>query len=874
MRSSGSSNVACVGACLVSILASPAIAQDADTTAKQTIQLEEVVITGSRLRSAEEGATPVTVFDRERIDELGSATIAEILKYLPQQPHMRADGFNTTGAQYAHLRGLGNDFTLVLINGRRTVPGAATIGFNGFDLNAIPLGAVERIEVLSDSASAVYGADAVGGVVNIILKRSLDRPTIDLRYGAAAGGAEERRASWSGGIAGERWRGSVVLDWFDRGSKLRGELDRSSNQDFRRYGGQDQRSTSTNPANITSRTATPLPGLTSRFAAVPLGSSGLGLAPSDLLDGVTHYDSRGRYLSIVPTADGASAGLFVEVDMTAKVSAFAELMYVDRHTEFRASPSSLSNRRVPASNPFNPFGVDVNVNYSLDGLGPRITRTDSELRRGTAGIRGAIGAWDYELSWLKSRETATSALLNNADLTRVDLALAETDSAGALNVFQHGPGGSPELLESLKSTRVDRFVSEGTLASGFLRGTLLSMPAGDLEVVVGGEWHQASMYERDAVFVVADRTAWSAFTEIKLPLIGREMGVPGIQALSVTTAARYDSYDDFGNTTNPQFGLVWEPFEGVLVRASKGTAFRPPSLFELHAPRVRIQRTLADPQRDNELADFVVIAGGNPNLEPIEATSWSSGILVAPQAWSGLKIGAHYWRIELDGRVGTFDPNLLLKYESRFQDRVRRAPPSPADIAVGLPGPISELDISRINYGRLNTSGVDFELTHSLSTRLGRFSPFVSATWVERYESVDAPDVPSVNRVNIASSLGTIPRWRVVGTLSWQQGPYEMSTTVRHVPSYADTNTNLLSGLRAGRRVEAQTLVDWQGSLDLGAKSSSESWWRRDLKLTIGVVNVSDEEPPFAEVGLDAGYDPYMSEPRGRFFYLNVKKGL
>ena len=208
--------VLCAGVCASSILASTALAQTIDAPDKLKIELEEVVITGSRLRTGEEGAAPVTVFDRERIDEIGASTVAEVLKYLPQLPYIRADGFSTTGAQYAQLRGLGVDFTLVLINGRRTVPGAATIGFNGFDLNSIPLGAVERLEVLSDSASAVYGADAVGGVVNIILKQSIDRPIVDLRYGAAEGGSEERRASWSGGLSGERDSGHPSVRRADR----------------------------------------------------------------------------------------------------------------------------------------------------------------------------------------------------------------------------------------------------------------------------------------------------------------------------------------------------------------------------------------------------------------------------------------------------------------------------------------------------------------------------------------------------------------------------------------------------------------------------------------------------------------------------------
>ena len=158
---------------------------------------------------------------------------------------------------------------------------AANAAFNAFDLNMIPIAAVERVEVLSDAASAVYGADAVGGVVNLILKRELERVEADVRYGAASGGAEERRASLSGGFGTERVNASLVLDYFDREFLLGAERERWRDQDYGRFGGTDSRSANANPGNITSRTGANLPGLSSTWAAVPVGSTGIGLTPAD-----------------------------------------------------------------------------------------------------------------------------------------------------------------------------------------------------------------------------------------------------------------------------------------------------------------------------------------------------------------------------------------------------------------------------------------------------------------------------------------------------------------------------------------------------------------------------------------------------------------
>ena len=177
------------------------VASAQEHPASARVELEEIVVTGSRLRAS--GSSTVTVFDRARIEELGASSVPDLLKYLPQQPFARGESSRFGGAQFVELRGIGADMTLVLINGRRAVTSAPQIASNAFDLNTLPISAIERIEVLSDGASAVYGADAVGGVVNIVLKRAIDEPQLDLRYGTARHGAEERRASLGAGMSSE-----------------------------------------------------------------------------------------------------------------------------------------------------------------------------------------------------------------------------------------------------------------------------------------------------------------------------------------------------------------------------------------------------------------------------------------------------------------------------------------------------------------------------------------------------------------------------------------------------------------------------------------------------------------------------------------------
>ncbi|HEY4213687.1 MAG TPA: TonB-dependent receptor [Steroidobacteraceae bacterium] len=859
-----------LGTISTAVLTSARASETSDEESRYS--LDEVVVTGSRLRLKDpEGPSPVTSFSRTDIDALGATTVTEVLKYLPQQPYVRSENFRPDGAQFVELRGLGTDMTLVLINGRRIMPSASGIAVNGFDLNTIPLAAVERVEVLSDAASAVYGADAVGGVVNIILKQEIPAPVLDLHYGAADGGGEEQRASLSAGLSGERARGSVVLDYLHRDFLLGEARDRWRNQDYTRFGGTDQRSLNANPGNISSRTTANLPGLSSPVAAVPDGSSGIGLTPEDLHAGVRNLDSLARYSSIVPQGERVSAATFGEWDLGARLTAFAELLYTKRSTDTQANAPTLSGTAVPATNAFNPFGVAVSANYLFDGIGPRHLKTDAQLSRGVAGLRGGLGTWDWEVSMMASQEQATAWTERATDATRVAQALASSDPTLALNVFQDGPGGSAALLTSLIATpKESAFKTTGTQAAAFLRGALFEWPAGEAQLAIGGEWRSDGARYRDFLSFTDTRHASAAFAELNVPLVNAAMQWPAVHGLSLKLAGRYDNYSDFGGTFNPQYGVVWTPVEGLLLRASYGTSFRPPSLFELYAPPTVVPLSIADPRHGNQVVSATAIAGGNPSLQPVEGDSFTAGFVLTPQRLKQLRIAASYWRVSLDERVSLFSPSLLLANEAQFPSRVERGDPSPADVAAGRPGPLLQMDISRVNFGRLETGGIDASASYALHTAVGEWNLSAAATWIERYETADVPNARPKDRVGIASALGTIPQWRGTASLGWQRQGFSLSATGRFVPSYRDDAGG--NPALSGARVDAQSLLDLQAAWDADL-AVTQTFWLSGFKLALGVSNVFDEEPPFALMGGSSnGYDLSQGDLRQRFAYVNVSK--
>lgn len=835
--------------------------------------IDEVIVTGSRIERSGEGPAPVQVFTRRTIDSLGAASIPDVLRYVPQQPFNRPEHYYYNAAQYSQMRGIGVDTTLILINGRRVVPTSNSLTQNAFDLNTIPLAAVDKIEVLSDSASAIYGADAMGGVVNVVLKKDIPQPVIDVQYGGASGGGDLLRTSLSAGYSSERFRSSLIFDYYSRDFLLGAERGLWTDQDYTRYGGADYRSTAGAPGTVRSATGDNLPGLASSFAAVPEGSTGLGLTTADFVGtaGTSNRTTTLGTLSIVPEVQQRSLALFAEYDLSAAVTAFAEALYTNRETAAQDEIYSVQDAVVPADNPFNPFGQEVLVDFLLDGLQPRRFEHDLEMVRGTAGLRGYFGSsWQWEVAASASTETDDAVATNQINAARVNAALAITDPARALNPFVDGPAGSPDLLASLIEPNTHHHFSRGRQFSAFMRGELFEWPAGPVQAVAGGEWRDEEIIYGDGLLPIhKSRDVQALFTEVRAPLIGRAAHGRG-DVLSMTVAARIDDYSDFSSTLNPQFGLMWRPARDLLLRASYGTSFRPPSLFELHSPRMTTMNvTLRDPARNDALSNVTLISGGNPDLQPIEAESMTAGFVLTPSALPRLRLLANYWKIRTRNRVTLLHFTSLLAHEGRFSERVVRDAPTPADMAANMPGRLLEMDVSRLNFGRIATDGVDFEVNFEIATRWGDFTPRLSATWVNEFIAVEVPTAAPLDRVGIASPAGSIPRWRVIGGLGWKRNGVGLAATLDWLPAYMDAGA---AGV-TGRKLPSRTLVDMQASFAMDEWFGPSPLWD-GLSLQAGVKNLFDELPPFADVGFAIGFDSSQADLVGRLGYVRLTKGF
>jgi len=831
---------------------------------------EEVLVLGWPLPDLTLSVAPVVLMERDELEAIGAPTLPDALRYLSQSAYSRPEGYRSSGAQYAEMRGLGPDTALILINGRRALPSANSLSSSAFDLNTIPVTAVERIEILLDSAAAAHGSDAIGGVINIVLRDKVARPTVELRYGDTdGGGAEHERVTLSAGLNKERIHGAIVFDYFEIGGLLGEERSLWRDQDFRRYGGRDQRSLVSSPGNVSALSGN-LPGLSAPVAAVPWVDTTPGTTTDDFsaTAGQPNMESLLRYSSIVPAATRRTVTATGDARLTDRITATGELLYVDRESTYYFAPPVLPNLPVPGpnpastGNPFNPFGTTVLINRLLTEYPSQSQSLDSEWLRWAMTLHGDWGSWDWEVSALRSDEQATAVLDNAVDLLGAIRALANPNPALALNPFSSGPIGSEALLDSLRlPSDVNEFSSGGQQFTALVQGPIWTLPGGAITTVLGAEWRSETMRassEAGGSFD-SDREIVAGFAQLRVPFVSDKLRstLPGLRELTFTAGTRLDDYGEFGHVLRSQMGLLWKPHRDFSVRVSGGSSFRPPSLYELYLPRISTLLPVTDPAR-SELATVTMITGGNSHLEPVTARSLTAGMVFSPDSAWNWNISADWWRIDMKNRVVSVPAQVMLANEELFQDRIVR------DQTTGV---LRSIDSSRINVGGVKTAGVDLSVNVDLLTDLGRFTPELQATWFDRFESTDVPGQAPLERVDLASELGSILDWRAILSLRWKRGPLGAAVFARYTPSYDDA----IVGVRTGETIDAQTLFDLQGSLDFSMLYGGESRLH-GLKLWAGAVNVFDEQPRFADVGDAGGFDSSQSELKQRSYYLRLEK--
>jgi iron complex outermembrane receptor protein len=824
-----------------------------------TEKVKEIVVTGSRLPTAEaQTALDVHIYQLERIEQSGQSTVADFLATLPEVS--LASPENATVATTVRLRGSIFGSALVLINGRRTEPvtgGAATFGF--FDLNTIPISLVERIEVLPTGSSAIYGGDALGGVVNIVLRSDFTGAEVGAGYRWAKD--IHTALGWVGG----GWKAGdlnlSIMGSYQEGSALAGkDRDITANPDMRRFGGPNLGSQFFGaPANVSSVSGN-LPGLNSSFAAVPVGSTGIGLTPADFAAtaGTQNTGSFTQYQSLVP--ESRRTGVFVSASYSLgpSLDVFAELLATKYKFNTVFTPPFLQFANVPASNPFNPFGTTVKVSGVVLGAESLSNLAfEEELVQPLVGARGKLDSWEWEITALHSRDNGSQVLTGQPNTALLNAALASPDPTQALNPFVDGPMASPDILAAIYSNvATTSFNANATIVDAFAHGPLLQLPAGAVNALLGAEYEKNN-FEHG---FEASRNAKALFGELRVPLIA-DTGERGEmrEVLAVQGAARYDDYSDFGSKTTWQAAVEFRPDQSILLRGTHATAFKPPTLYNLYAPTSSSPIAVTDPMRNGETVVVQSILGGNPALHPITGTSSTLGLVWSPRQVRDLNVSMTGWWTRLDNAINIpTNAQFLIDNESAFPDRVIRAPAPP-----GTVGQIIAVNRTYLNAGTMHESGIDGSVDWKFQTGLGEFTPAVAATYLTKFEGSTTAGLPSVDRLSRASNDGVFaPQWKGIVSLGWTPDPaYKFWLAGRYIGRYTDYTPP--------RTIGNVWYVDGTIEIALEPAFRAVKGSLGSAKLLVSGTNLADKLPVYST--FFRGYDVFNYDLVGRTVFVRLK---
>ncbi len=826
----------CTGVLLaMGVLAQPAMAQTTD----------RVEVTGSRIkRISGEGPLPVEVITRADIERKGVASTNDLLRSLSYMASFNDELFanspNFSGAATAGFRGLSGDQTVILLNGRRL----ANYGFDGafVNLNTIPLGAIERVEVLKDGASAIYGADAIGGVINFITRRDYSGVTITGGYGISSRGdvgqTDVGGTVGFGNLESQGFNVLANLSYYKRDPLNNLDRERTRTADYRRFGGGSQLSTFAPTGNF----ANPVSGLQSPYTAC--ADPNLVVSPSVLTPGVAGSSSClwdfAPYRTTLYQTERVGGLLSGRVKLGSSVQLFAEGMFARSETSVSAAPAP-AIMTIPVGHPSNPFATAVNVRSRPLQPGPRTTDNTADATRFLVGLDANFGGYDFNAAVGQAKNKATN----------VDGGYLLTDrlfAAVANRTFDPFSTSNPQsVLDALKSS--DSRVGEtiNSFVDARISGDLFKLPGGAAGVSFG-----VTMGKEEIADIPGPNSqAGNVFGSIQQgPVTGSrdfkaaslELALPFTSWLEMQLAVRKDSYEGGTGATTPKIAVRVQPMKELLFRASYSEGFKMPSLRDLFGGTNESADSIQDfpgcaagnvtPAACPRL-QYTRRSGGNPMLLPEKSKSVNFGILVEPT--KDFNFGIDYFVIEKTDEIG----DVPTQYAVDNIPYVRGATTSLA----GNPGVTVTRDAAGIitlirrptgNLGKREIEGFDLQSAMRFTTPIGKMRVEASGTYYVKYTYADLPTAPLYNRI----SLLTQPRWRTQATIGNTMGAFDVSLTGNSRASmYDKQSSTAATPIRSNEPVVGNFDTFDAALVYSGIKG---------LRLSLTVKNLMDREPPFS----------------------------
>jgi outer membrane receptor protein involved in Fe transport len=848
---------------------------------------DDILVVGTRIRGAAPVGSPVTIIDRAAMEKAGRGTIQGLLETVPANfgggPNEATVGVNTrngsidnTGLGSAiNLRGLGSAATLVLFDGNRPALGGTDGTFA--DISLIPQIAIDRIEVLTDGASAIYGTDAVAGVVNFRFRNRFEGLDTSFRIGTADGDFEEYQL---GAIAGKRWAtgGIVIAYQYSDRDHLPGSQRRFATSDLRPFGGPDYRSKFTTPATIMAADG--------RIFGIPAGQDGRSLTAEQLLPGVQYYRDNQREDDLLPVQRSHAVFGAFDQELTDNLKVYARAFYAQRNFKFLQPNGFQQTVKVPASNAFyvDPIGtrqpLTVFYNFAAD-LGHEFRKGSVEGLSLNGGLEWSLGPWRIEASGNFGDQLTDFKIGNIANRARLAQALADSNPATAYNVF--GDGGDTPEATIARIRGGARLTAHDQVWSAALRadGPLIALPTGMARLATGYEHRderiRASLTSdtsslQPATFSLLDgrthRSIEAAYAELLVPVSGGEaQWLPG--ALDFSASVRTERYNDFGHTTNPKLGLAWTPLSGLKLRGSWGTSFHAPGFGDLvgSGENSYLPLSLNDPQSPTGKTIALGLFGYVDDLRPEKAETWSAGVDFSDWPAKGITASASYFSIRYKDRIATATSDVYTFLQRReIYGSLIIDNPSSALVQSYFDSPyfsntlgITPDQVKVIvngltqNMARTTIEGVDFDLGYSLPVGVGTASIGLSGTRLFKIEKQVTASSP---KVDVVGTFGNPVKFRLRGRAGFTSGGFDAGLFVNYVATYKNLT------IAPVQRVHSWTTVDARLAYRLGDATPLKG-----AQIALSATNLFDRAPPFTVTHYfdkTVGYDPEEASPVGR----------
>ncbi|CAN5339981.1 TonB-dependent receptor [soil metagenome] len=847
----------------------------------------EVIVTGSRLRGAAPVGSSVIALGRNDVEASGAVTTDRLIAQIPQvfdlgvSEDSRGQSGGSGNIAYGNtvnLRGIGPYATLILVDGHRAVNNS-----RAFDPSVIPTLGLERVEVVADGASAIYGSDAVAGVVNLIPRRSLNGVEATARFGTA-----DNFNEYQAGVAvGHVWSQGQIMLAFEHvyRSNLSGDDRSYFRSDQRSLGGNDYRVTRCAPGKLRAGGVS---------YAMPTQLTQANAA--SLVAGTTNSCDDLVGQDLIPQQQYDSANFTATQELGDSVTFFADGFYSRR--EYERYPAYFSGTiTVPQTNAFfvRPagfVGTSYTIDYSYKNDLPRdVSQGYAENWEITPGIRVKLPHdWQFEALYTYGRGDDQSDQVRGQNATALATALASSNPATAFDPYGLGRTTAATLAT------INNFVTLSPTLNHFngyearLNGALFNLPGGDVKLAAGYEGQEITTILGSArgavgtpiVYRTFKRRVDSAYAELLVPLFGADNATTGLESLVLDAAVRYDKYSDVGKTVNPKFGVNWSPVRGLTYRASYGTSFRAPLISQIYGNSNNLfGQSYQNPTGGAPLSGFAY-SGPNPTLKPEEAETWSVGADWDPT--SSVHLGVTYWHVKYTNQVDSYLSDLaLLTRESQFagtglilhgtaaRDRVLALLASGVTLARGsFPGGDPNnvtlfIDGRNNNLGQSTTAGIDFVASYRLRTAaMGAFSLNASGTYVTEYRTAVSPAGTPTDRLNI---IFNPLRFKARGSIAWELDPVRVQLTATHVGGYQNTAVTPV------QKVSSYTPVDFSIAWKVGGADAGG--FMGGLTLGVEVRNAFDINPPYVNlapgVNGGGGYDPSESSPIGREFAASLR---